>query len=596
MGSNNNIPGTGPVINSAVAPGSMLLLSLALTSMFVFSNASPAGATEFSLSGRRLTLDLSWGMLFHYHGDNNTPKYLENQPKEDDNYLDMQNRLNAVLAAGPWSLGLRADIIFFHDLYENRAKGAFRYKNLFRPGTEINGDIQGASFLPEKLWGSYNTNNMEVTLGDFYATFGHGLVLAVRKVDELGVDTTLRGGKIKAFLGPVELQALAGTANPANLDPDKELILPDPDDVLAAARIAVNPSDGLKIGAHTVYCGMHYAGGLGGKLPRVDNLMAGLDVQALGLLNDKLDIFLDAAFQDRDPFDKLNVLDQASYNAGYGYGLYGGFNLNLHPFTFTLEFKNYDQLFLVDDKVKLLVDPVEYTYVDTNVFYYAPPTMERKDQEVPPQDNVLGGRAKIGIHLDAIDSDINVSYLLYAAGNKGKVGERRFPEDRRIYHLLLGFEKHWIKGHRLILTGGFREDYMYEPAGSKSLSDQLGHFEVDAKWAVYKKHGIGLFMKHEEEYKLGAGRFREGDFALEYTYGRIASAAFMLSYSGNPGFAPRKGETKLYFGGQITYRPSAIASLRLFGGSRRGGQRCVGGQCRIYPAFSGVELAATIRY
>ncbi len=75
---------------------------------------------------------------------------------------------------------------------------------------------------PTKLFVAYQQPSFEVTAGDFYVQLGRGLVFSVRKIDELSIDTTVRGGKV-AFdrnFGDVHLGAIAfaGQMNPVRLD------------------------------------------------------------------------------------------------------------------------------------------------------------------------------------------------------------------------------------------------------------------------------------------------------------------------------------------------------------------------------------------
>ncbi len=52
------------------------------------------------------------------------------------------------------------------------------------------------TIYPAKLWLTYTQPGIEATAGDFYAQLGRGLVFSVRKMDELAIDTTLRGGRL----------------------------------------------------------------------------------------------------------------------------------------------------------------------------------------------------------------------------------------------------------------------------------------------------------------------------------------------------------------------------------------------------------------
>ena len=74
------------------------------------------------------------------------------------------------------------------------------------------------SIYPAKLWATYSLPDVEVTAGDAYVQFGRGLTLSMRKIDELGIDTTLRGAKIRVQKDPFALTAVAGFGNPSRVD------------------------------------------------------------------------------------------------------------------------------------------------------------------------------------------------------------------------------------------------------------------------------------------------------------------------------------------------------------------------------------------
>ena len=86
------------------------------------------------------------------------------------------------------------------------------------------------AIYPAKLWATYAAPGLEITAGDSYVQFGRGLVLSMRKIDELGVDTTLRGGKIEWQGDPFAATFVAGVANPSRVDEatGRALFLPLP--------------------------------------------------------------------------------------------------------------------------------------------------------------------------------------------------------------------------------------------------------------------------------------------------------------------------------------------------------------------------------
>ena len=74
------------------------------------------------------------------------------------------------------------------------------------------------SIYPAKLWASYKYKGIELILGDAYVQFARGLVLSMRKLDDLGVDNTVRGFKGSVTKGPFSFTLVGGIANPSRVD------------------------------------------------------------------------------------------------------------------------------------------------------------------------------------------------------------------------------------------------------------------------------------------------------------------------------------------------------------------------------------------
>jgi len=74
------------------------------------------------------------------------------------------------------------------------------------------------SIYPAKVWATYADKGLEVTVGDSYVQFARGLVLSMRKLDDLGVDSTVRGVKANFTRGPFSFTAIGGLANPSRVD------------------------------------------------------------------------------------------------------------------------------------------------------------------------------------------------------------------------------------------------------------------------------------------------------------------------------------------------------------------------------------------
>ena len=122
------------------------------------------------------------------------------------------NRLNVALRWRSFTLGSRIDGVAYWlrpvDVQDNPSAALYndsstRFRNVL---------------YPAKLWATWQESGAEVTAGDVYAQMGRGLVLSMRKLDDLGVDTTIRGAKVAYAQGIVAGTVVAGFANPSRID------------------------------------------------------------------------------------------------------------------------------------------------------------------------------------------------------------------------------------------------------------------------------------------------------------------------------------------------------------------------------------------
>ena len=86
----------------------------------------------------------------------------------------------------------------------------------------------------------------------------------------------------------------------------------------------------------------------------------------------------------------------------------------------------------------------------------------------------------------------------------------------------------------------------------------------------------------------------------------------LLALNYNPSFSfifgfehtTREGFPNTYFNGAIAYRAKSrerwyhkvFESVRMFIGQRRAALRCVGGVCRVFPAFEGARIEVVSRF
>lgn len=155
----------------------------------------------------------------------------------NDKYGEWLNRLNVQATSGKFTFGVRLDSALYfqkpdpnvlarQELAKPPLPGEFRDENSLRQKTLGLGRDLSSRFVntvyPAKIYLSYTRPWVDATVGDFYGQLGRGFVLAVRKVDELGVDTTIRGAKLELHpdvkWGQVAATLMAGVGNPIRVD------------------------------------------------------------------------------------------------------------------------------------------------------------------------------------------------------------------------------------------------------------------------------------------------------------------------------------------------------------------------------------------
>lgn len=208
--------------------------------------AAPASALDVpGPAGEPIGLDVTNTSVvdYRFNNRNHDPVAFNPRPIVDDYYGEWINRLNVQASWWRFRVGVRLDSALYFltttrneaqvlaqrqieevkaanpDLPESTFPEPIDYTNRFF--NELNTRFRN-SVYPAKLYVGYNMPGLDVTIGDFYAQLGRGLVLSVRKIDELAIDTTIRGGKVvfDRKIGPARIGAtlLGGQMNPLRFD------------------------------------------------------------------------------------------------------------------------------------------------------------------------------------------------------------------------------------------------------------------------------------------------------------------------------------------------------------------------------------------
>ncbi|MCA9629742.1 MAG: hypothetical protein KC766_18835 [Myxococcales bacterium] len=614
------------------------------------ANAFDAG----TIDDEPVQLDVTNATSVLYNANNRDSRPNDVTRAANDDWGLLYNRLNLQASTGKWQLGLRLDTAWFYtspnavdiatELERARprplAPGSLAPPDYFRQrfyeaGGELSNRYVNWTY-PAKYYVGYTSRDVELTLGDFYAQFGRGLVLSVRKLDELSSDITIRGARATSHLdvddAKLKLTLLGGEMNPLRLDEASGRYLGVTSDVtpgflaiteagmphqvetdfipsanptyapdrIVGAQVEAGPkqftlgTQGVvlfrqdPLNSDTVRTAKHvFVGSQSLDIPRVGDFGAA---------------YIEAAVQSLD----------GPANIDAGHALYASFNIFADPVTILLEGKHYRRFFPLSANVDL-----NHAREFNLVQYNAPPTTEvfyNDTQFETFNVCVSGGRAKTDFHAGK-DEDLFVWLGYYNTWSESASNDQcDIADDKRnrVLDAAVGAEltSQQRKSRASITLGGRNDvaDRELQTAGGEQtdIAYQEGYVRYDViRWidGPYSLQFQGWHRRRRQTLGGPEGGWWEGQHLTGFEWAPHVSLAFGVEYNSNELFAASDtaspselSDVTLYFNGQATYRIDSASSVSLFVGQRRGSLRCVGGVCRVFPPFEGARLDATLRF
>jgi hypothetical protein len=496
--------------------------------------------------------------LVERHGFN------QDRRADNDDYWDLKSRLNLSSTAGPYTAGLRIDDV----VYFSPPDGTYR-------------DDQRVERFSLRADGRLAS----VTAGDFYVQVGRGIALALRKIDELGVDVALRGGRLDLHLpGRWETSLFAGTTNITNVDEVNRRVVPDPRDRILGGRTELTLVDLVTVGTHGVVLvpgipslpeeGDDHIGNAGLDLD-VPEIPGGLHLHLEGDLQWRNVGGSDPA-EGRHPHQPLALYGDVGWTAG--------------PLSLTVELKDYYDF----QPLEGAVDPfsgLPYTYTQ-------PPTAERSDQQVPSTRNIIGGRLRADLRIPGTPHAVFAN-VMHARTRKRDVDEDDYVlvDDTLFWHAYAGGELR-LNGERTVgqASGGLR---LEDDAESGDNLRRLVHAEVDVQTPVVGPWGMHVSWIHESWRQhnpvetRGDITYHRGTAVLEADYGSLAAAAIAFEYDDE---VDLPGVRRTFWFGDARWNVTSNVTLHVVVGQQRGGLKCVNGVCRTFPPFAGGRAEVVVRY
>jgi hypothetical protein len=596
-----------------------------------------------NVDGSPLALDVTETTVVARHFDARG-----NERPEDSGWGDWMNRLNVALRWGAWSAGLRLDSA----VYWRRPVDNPDFPHLSAPaqnGIRIDNESRYEnSIYPAKIWATYSTPGIEVTAGDAYAQFGRGLVLSLRKIDELGIDTTVRGAKIQLQKDPFALTLVAGFGNPSRVDEASGRSLFPLHDLRPGDRLqATFGSDrmvgldlqagrGLPVTASTHFvrftrCAPYHNDVFGNSetsfgsspgpvlfgscdpndtllwLQQIGGTPPSLNASEITMVGQSLEVpdlwghgslYVEAAGQQRH-HDTPGIDPNASGNA-----LYGALSLGTNRVNATLEVKSNRNFYVVPASV----DPFHAKEFSVVAYSFVPPaeTFNMIDTEGTGDFNacVDGGRLRT-------DVTVSPNVLVYGQGifarSKSEQpgagcdaqGHTRANQPPAKVHDIV-----WdgIAGVELYFDDKLSHLFAWAGARDDSLEDgDVGYREqhIEYSFAKYLGHAWSLEVQGRHRHRRGPQNpgpdgtpqwWNEGE---NYVALRLAPKwAFTQGFE----YTTQVGQPTYYVNGAILINWTASSNVRLFVGQQRGAFRCASGICRFFPPFEGARAEVTLRF
>ena len=572
-----------------------LLASLSIATLFCATDAQAQGDDDepwvLPLFGET-SFSLTSTTLAQYRLDN------FDSNEFNDNFFSLTERVDMELQGEELSAGLRLD--GFLPVFPGRDGAGPSIGNQCPVGEEWRCTIEW-DLRPERVLVRFQRDGWDLIVGDSYAVFGRGMALSLRKVDSVGVDTTVRGLQIRFEEGRLFAQLLGGYANTQNLDPVNLSLIEEHPDLLAGARVGfrLGEYEDMELAFHGVRLWSLQGCGDNGlcdfvfsPLPDqskdVTASVLGWNFSVPALLDGQLSVYVEANMMLRED-EYVDLVDQET-ERHWGRAVYASTQLNVGGLTALLEWKDYHDFLLARSNGQRAFH-----------VYSTSPTTDLDSERQRGAANSRGGALRVSYAIQPGPWSVAIGGLGYAHEDEsrgadptdGILATHLYAQVTRENHASPG-ELGWTFE---VLGGYRREFYLHDPAGEffddGDVESDVIHAQVEV--GIFSgDHGVDVTIQNREERQAGFmdyQTFRRGGVAVTYAYGPNLSLSPALRWS-----TEREAtQPILYPSLELRWVFDHGRHLRLFGGRNPGGRVCSGGVCRDVPPFQGVQAELVYR-
>jgi hypothetical protein len=541
--------------------------------------------------------------ITEYVGDNGPTN--EGAYGDDDDFWIFRNLFYAQAGNKEFDSGLRLDVDLFQGPPGHVDSDAFYWGEGAGGYTTLD---YGNDLRLERIYGTAHIDRLNVTVGDFYVSFGRGIALSLVKLDDVGEDTALRGARLEYHVPRgVKVVLVGGAVNALNVDPiTKQVFADDPLDKIAGARVEWEIADALSLGVHGVLMRPRFTDA---DEVSPDRLFVdqGPGVAAAGggasaeLHAGGFQLYLEGNAQSHDNYRPAEaVMDES------GYAVFGETSYDLSPFLIKVEGIFYRRW--------LMEGPYRGSYSTTSgnpaIQYNNMPTLEPVWMTMNSRGNAEGGRLSGDLFIRRSETQLTLcaATLFYEGGLQPMGVWSDHPPTLVVHPILKVRQAFGGSGVNATAEGGFRYETTDEPLPGHEDNGRLWHASLDLSVPIKGPHSVEgkvEIRRHDLHVSESVPHWVTLE-SLGYDMSGVFGITLVHEYSDETAGADLKlGEWELplprqhYVWAMVSAhlpKPLDGLTLRLLAGAQRGGIKCAGGVCRLYPDSVGARLEAIYRF
>ena len=489
--------------------------------------------------------DSRWFIMPEGLGFSNQLEYSYNVEKETE---ILENWLNLDYTKGIFSAGIRFDVFQPNDPDPSISRGKERYADI--------------SYKYFGLGIGSAQEGLDITLGNYYALIGRGMVFKSYEDRNIRVDNNLLGLQVVGKYAGFILTALSGT--PENSKAERK-------DILHMVDLEYRGLKGIKIG-----------GTYASNLPHVDGI-ARTDMASLRFLTGfwNVDIYTEYGIMKNNDIEK-NVFDNKESIIGRGF--YGNLNFYIGPVSLLGEYKYYDNF--------------SFTTQDRTVNYNTPPSLRLENSYMLPNrhpspldpNNEKGFQLEAGLSVDE-ETYVNTTYthtntLPYDSYYQRIIGTKN-PITTQLKEFYFQAQRDWSSALTTLAVLAYNEELATNTKNVTPIIEGRYYFgDVNTIKVILEHQHTTDWTTHEQYYT--------DVLLIEYLRSPQYSISLVTEVQTKE---PVKNRRFRKFWGfiQFGYKLGNHTDISLLIGTRQAGNICIGGVCRYEPEFRGIEIKMLTR-